>query len=125
MVPIPFARASGWYQARVSKDCLQRVHRSIITFAVGLKTWLSDERLFMKHLHLINLVGLAIASVAVAQPPGVPTGRPDRFRGYLQAKPALGEAAPDFVLRDLDGNELSLKDLVGKQPIVIEFGSYS
>jgi hypothetical protein len=79
----------------------------------------------MKHLPLIGLVGLAIASVAVGQPPGGPTGRLDRFRGYLHAKPALGEVAPDFVLRDLDGKELCLKDLVGKQPIVIEFGSYS
>ena len=79
----------------------------------------------MKHLHLIGLIGLVLAAGAAAQPPGGPTGRPDRFRGYLQAKPALGEAAPDFVLRDVDGRELRLKDLVGKQPIVIEFGSYS
>jgi hypothetical protein len=79
----------------------------------------------MKHLHLIGLIGLATAAVAVAQPPGGQTGRLDRFRGYLQAKPALGDAAPDFVLRDLDGKELCLKGLVGKQPIVIEFGSYS
>jgi hypothetical protein len=75
----------------------------------------------MKHLHLIGLLGLAIAPVVVAQP----ADRVDRFRGYLQAKPSLGEAAPDFVLRDLDGKELRLKDFVGKQPIVIEFGSYS
>jgi hypothetical protein len=79
----------------------------------------------MRHLKWVGLVGLAIAAVAVAQPPGGPTGRLDRFRGYLQAKPALGEAAPDFVLQDLDGKERRLKDLVGKQPIVIEFGSYS
>jgi hypothetical protein len=79
----------------------------------------------MRNLKWVSLVGLAIAAVAVAQPPRDPTGRPDRFRGYLQAKPALGEVAPDFVVRDLDGKELCLKDLVGKLPIVIEFGSYS
>jgi hypothetical protein len=76
----------------------------------------------MKYLHLIGLFGVAIAS---ARPPDGPIGGPDRFRGYLQTKPALGEAAPDFVLRDLEGKELRLKNLVGKQPIVIEFGSYS
>jgi hypothetical protein len=79
----------------------------------------------MKHLHLIGLIGLAIAPVAEAEPPGGATGRPDRFRGYLQAKPALGEAAPDLVLQDLDGKVLRLKDVMGKRPIVIEFGSYS
>ena len=79
----------------------------------------------MKYLHLIGLFGLAMAAVALPQSPGGPTSRLDRFRGYLQAKPALGEAAPDFVLRNLDGKELRLKDFVGKQPIVIEFGSYS
>ena len=79
----------------------------------------------MRHLKWVGLAGLAIAAVAGGQPPGGPTGRLDRFRGYLQAKPALGEAAPDFVLRDLDDKELRLKDLMGKQPVVIEFGSYS
>ncbi len=66
------------------------------------------------------LLGLAIGTAASAQP-----GGSSRFRGYLRAKPALGELAPDFVLRDLDGKEVRLKNLVGKRPIVIEFGSYS
>jgi hypothetical protein len=44
---------------------------------------------------------------------------------YLQARPALGEMAPGFVLRDLEGKEASLKDWLGKRPIVIELGSYT
>lgn len=35
-----------------------------------------------------------------------------------------GEPAPDFELRTLDGEELSLSDLRGK-PVVVEFGSYT
>jgi len=73
----------------------------------------------MKRFQLIALVGLVIGAVANAQP-----GGSSRFSGYLHAKPALGEVAPDFSLRDLDGKRVRLKDLVGK-PIVIEFGSYS
>ena len=43
--------------------------------------------------------------------------------GFAQEKPALGELAPDFVLKDIDGESFHLKDFVGKHPIVIEFGS--
>jgi cytochrome oxidase Cu insertion factor (SCO1/SenC/PrrC family) len=74
----------------------------------------------MKRFQLIALVGLVIGAAANAQP-----GGSGRFSGYLRAKPALGEVAPDFSLRDLDGKQVRLKDLVGKRPIVIEFGSYS
>jgi hypothetical protein len=91
----------------------------------GFENVALHERPFVNHIRLFGLFGLAIAAVGAAQPPGGPANRPIPFRGYLHAKPALGETAPDFVLRDLDGKELRLKDLVGKQPIVIEFGSYS
>jgi cytochrome oxidase Cu insertion factor (SCO1/SenC/PrrC family) len=74
----------------------------------------------MKYLRLIVVVGLVMGAVAQAQP-----SDSGRFNGYLRAKPALGENAPDFSLRDLDGKEVHLKDLVGKRPIVMEFGSYS
>ena len=74
----------------------------------------------MKRLQWIAAVGLGIGAAVSAQP-----GGSSRFSGYLRAKPGLGEAVPDFALRDLDGKQLRLKDLVGKRPIVIEFGSYS
>ena len=67
------------------------------------------------------LFGMA-ASLA-AQPPGKP-GKAG-FNQYPQAKPAQGEAAPDFTLYDLEGKAYRLKDGVGKKPIVIEFGSYT
>lgn len=48
-----------------------------------------------------------------------------RHEKYPETKPALGEKAPDFTLTELNGKEFRLKDVVGKRPIVIEFGSYS
>ncbi len=48
-----------------------------------------------------------------------------RFTQYPQARPALGEAAPNFLLKDLAGKEVRLIDFVGKLPVVIEFGSYT
>lgn len=35
----------------------------------------------------------------------------------------VGEMAPDFVLRDLDGDEVRLSDYRGQVPVLIEFGS--
>jgi hypothetical protein len=91
----------------------------------GFETWLFDKRRAMNPMRLFGLFGVITAAIGAAQPSGSQTSRLVPFHGYLHAKPALGEAAPDFVLRDLEGKELRIKDVVGKQPIVIEFGSYS
>ena len=40
-----------------------------------------------------------------------------------QQKPAVGELAPDFVLKDVDGRPFHLKDYIGPHFIVLEFGS--
>ena len=45
---------------------------------------------------------------------------PVEFAGL---KPAVGEPAPDFVLKDLDGKDYRLFDRRGRTPLVIEFGS--
>jgi hypothetical protein len=73
----------------------------------------------LRHAWLLGLA-LILTTTAWAQPQ-----RPDRSTPYPQARPALGETAPDFTLQDLDGKEVRLRDLVGKRPIIIEFGSYS
>lgn len=39
--------------------------------------------------------------------------------GALAAAPQVGDAAPDFKLSSTDGTEVSLRDLVGKQAVVI------
>ena len=55
-----------------------------------------------------------------------PKGKPqDKIDQYPLARPPLGAPAPDFFLYDLEGTEFHLKDILGKKPIVIEFGSYT
>jgi cytochrome oxidase Cu insertion factor (SCO1/SenC/PrrC family) len=75
---------------------------------------------------------IAIAASLVLLAPSVRAQTPDdrrddaeRREQYLQSRPALGEAASAFVLRDLNGKEFRLKSLAGKRPLVIEFGSYT
>jgi hypothetical protein len=74
---------------------------------------------------LVCTVLLLLTALAHAQRPEERPGRRDRPRPYFDQRPALGETAPDFVLRDLDGKAFRLKDAVGKRPLVIEFGSYT
>ncbi|MHC4786023.1 MAG: TlpA family protein disulfide reductase [Planctomycetota bacterium] len=52
--------------------------------------------------------------------PAVPGAR----RGRSQGGPDVGDEAPAFELRDLEGNTVSLASLRGK-PVVLEFGSYT
>lgn len=39
--------------------------------------------------------------------------------------PAVGEPAPSFTLRGLDGEPVELAELIGEKPIVLRFGSHS
>lgn len=55
-----------------------------------------------------------------AQMPGMPPLFP-----FEQNKPALGEAAPDFTLHDVEGKPFRLSDYAGRVPVVIEFGSFT
>ena len=48
-----------------------------------------------------------------------------KFREFPNAQPKAGEMAPDFTLKTLDGEEFQLSEEVAKQPVVIEFGSYT
>jgi hypothetical protein len=71
------------------------------------------------------LAGAGLLRLAL---PASPVDVPDeaqRRTQYLAAHPALGEPAPDFVLRDLEGKEFRLRAWAGKRPVVIEFGSYT
>lgn len=49
----------------------------------------------------------------------------ERAARYPQANPATGTVAPLFALADLEGKRVDVKELIGKRPIVIEFGSYT
>lgn len=39
----------------------------------------------------------------------------------LAAQPAVGEVAPDFTVKDIDGVELTLSSLVERGPVVVAF----
>ena len=39
----------------------------------------------------------------------------------LAAQPAVGELAPDFTVKDVDGVELTLASLVERGPVVLAF----
>lgn len=39
----------------------------------------------------------------------------------LAAQPVVGELAPDFTVKDLDGAELKLSSLVERGPVVLAF----
>lgn len=39
----------------------------------------------------------------------------------LAAQPAVGDLAPDFTVKDLDGVELKLSSLVERGPVVLAF----
>ncbi|GMU59519.1 MAG: hypothetical protein AMXMBFR34_12820 [Myxococcaceae bacterium] len=41
--------------------------------------------------------------------------------GLLSAMPQVGDVAPDFTVKDIDGAELSLSKLVEKGPVVLAF----
>lgn len=60
-------------------------------------------------------VGYLIRSVVPTPPPP----------GFNESSPRVGEPAPDFTLRDVDGNRFRLSDHLGQRPVVVEFGSYS
>ena len=46
--------------------------------------------------------------------------------GSIQEGPKLGEAAPDFTLKSIDGKEtVQLAKAVGKKPVVLVFGNFT
>lgn len=42
---------------------------------------------------------------------------------FHHTKPMAGDLAPDFSLRDLQGNVFQLSERIGRRPMIIEFGS--
>lgn len=45
--------------------------------------------------------------------------------GFDNAGLAIGEMAVDFTLKDMDGKEYTLSQLLGEKPVVIVFGSFT
>ncbi len=65
------------------------------------------------------ILAAAFGELAVAQRGG------QAAEAFADAHPQVGEAAPDFRLRNLEGAEIALGELCGDKPIVLEFGSLS
>ncbi len=45
--------------------------------------------------------------------------------GSLQAGPKLEEIAPDFTLKSLDGQDVTLSKVIGPKPVVLVFGNFT
>jgi Ca2+-binding EF-hand superfamily protein len=52
-------------------------------------------------------------------------GRMSRLEAFSTTKPAPGQPAPQFQLRDLQGRSVSLAELLKSKPLVLEFGSFT
>ena len=76
--------------------------------SVKISLWLLVAALFC--------VGVFLAAVLIRS-----DGNPTRST----AQPVVGEIAPDFALKDVDGREFCLSERAGKTPVVLEFGSYT
>lgn len=70
---------------------------------------------------MLTLCAFALTSQVVAQNNRNPNKRTgDRFRLHV------GEMAPNFVLKSLDGSqETDLSSFRGKKPVILFFGSYT
>lgn len=71
------------------------------------------------------IIGLFVCTVlAGASSPTAATGRPERKPD--DGPPKVGEAAPLFALKTVDGKgEFDLKSSFAKRPVVLIFGSYT
>jgi len=48
-----------------------------------------------------------------------------KFEEFPEVFPKAGDVAPDFTLKTVDGETFTLSEAYAKQPVVIEFGSYT
>jgi len=76
-----------------------------------------------RHLFLLSgLIGLLLLSGCSRLFPREPGPHLTHFE---HEAPALGTAAPDITLSDLNGNLLELHSLLGEKPVVVQLGSYT
>jgi cytochrome oxidase Cu insertion factor (SCO1/SenC/PrrC family) len=76
----------------------------------------------------LGVAAVLVVAFGVAWAQGGPrraAGPPADVPAAQAPGPRVGEEAPDFALRDVDGRPARLSDWRGRMPVVIEFGSYS
>jgi hypothetical protein len=76
--------------------------------------------------YLATLVLLLLPVMSLAQS-GQQRGADwrERFRKFPVTTPAPGDRAPDFTLKTLKGRDFSLSRAYERNPVVIEFGSFT
>jgi hypothetical protein len=70
-------------------------------------------------LLLVSVIALVIAT------PFTRGRRVPPEEAFARAKPAVGDAAPDFTLRSPGGDEFRLSAWRHRRPVVLEFGSFT
>jgi hypothetical protein len=79
----------------------------LVLLGYGLFVW----------LYLLTFGDLSVSTETAG---GLPEHPPSPFE---LSHPAVGEVAPEFTLRDVDGKPFRLADEAGRVPVLIEFGS--
>lgn len=78
---------------------------------------------------LPSMLVAAMTVSAMAQDEGDHSGRRRGMRDRMSrddGAPKVGEEAPDFTLKSMDGkSETTLSDYNGKRPVMLFFGSYT
>lgn len=73
-------------------------------------------------MHRVSLLLLPLALFAAGC---FPHHAGPRLAHFHDQAPAVGEPAPNFTLRDLDGRPVELAELIGERPIVLQLGSHT
>ena len=79
------------------------------------------------HMHGVLRIAL-LGSVCATQAACsllFPTEAGESLSHFDATAPAENAPAPEFLLTDIDGNEVALSELVGRKPVVVQLGSYS
>ena len=66
---------------------------------------------------------VSIAALAACGHASAPA--PDPWEDFAHVAPSVGEVAPAFALRDLDGATVRLSDATARGPVVLVFGSFT
>ena len=70
-------------------------------------------------IHVAAVIALVGAFLMIA--PAFANSYQDKVNKDKQVEIKVGQVPPDFTIKDLNGNEITLSDMAGKQPVVIDF----
>jgi cytochrome oxidase Cu insertion factor (SCO1/SenC/PrrC family) len=79
----------------------------------------------MKKVFLHSSIAAIALTIGLTAIPATGYGQSAKFNEFPEKFPKAGDIAPDFTLKTRDGDEFNLAEAVAKQPVVIEFGSYT